>query len=246
MSLKGYFRYIYAMIGVVAVWYVLSIIANLPIIPSPLNVFVNTYIIFKAKIAIHVMYSIYRIFMGLILSIAIGVPLGLAMGYIPRIDSVMSPVVYLLYPIPKIAFLPVVMLIFGLGELSKIIMIMLIVVFQIIVSSRDAVKGIPEETYYSLMALGAGRLGIFKEIVIPAAMPEILTSIRVGLGTAVSVLFFTETFGTKYGIGYFIMDSWMRVNYLDMYSGIMILGIIGLCLFLLIDIMEFLLCPWKQ
>ncbi|MDI6601171.1 MAG: ABC transporter permease [Thermoanaerobacteraceae bacterium] len=246
MSLKRYLTYFYAAAVVVAFWYIISFIIHLPIIPSPISVFINLYGIFMSKILVHAGFSLYRIFMGLMLSALIGVPIGLAMGYTPHLDSILSPVVYLLYPIPKIALLPVVMLIFGLGESSKIIMIMLIVIFQIIVSSRDAVKGIQKETYFSLKSLGAGRMDIFREIVLPASMPEILTSIRVGLGTAVSVLFFTETFGTKYGMGYFIMDSWMRVNYLDMYSGIIILSVIGLCLFLIIDLLEFLLCPWKH
>jgi NitT/TauT family transport system permease protein len=68
---------------------------------------------------------------------------------------------------------------------------------------------------------------------------------RVGLGTAISVLFFTETFGTEYGIGYFIMDAWMRVNYLEMYSGIVMLSIIGFAVFSTIDVAEHILCRWK-
>ncbi|HBM80177.1 MAG TPA: nitrate/sulfonate/bicarbonate ABC transporter ATP-binding protein [Clostridiaceae bacterium] len=68
---------------------------------------------------------------------------------------------------------------------------------------------------------------------------------RVALGTSVSILFFTETFGTEYGMGYFIMDSWMRVNYVEMYSGIVILSIMGFGLFTLVDFIERQLCPWK-
>jgi NitT/TauT family transport system permease protein len=124
-------------------------------------------------------------------------------------------------------------------------MIILIIVFQIIISSRDAVKSIPEETFRSLQSLGASKLQTFTEIILPASLPEVLTATRLALGTAVSILFFTETFGTQYGMGYFIMDSWMRVNYLDMYAGIVILSFMGFCIFTAIDIVEGYACKWR-
>jgi NitT/TauT family transport system permease protein len=122
----------------------------------------------------------------------------------------------------------------------------MIIVFQVIVASRDAVRNIPRETFYSMYSLGAGRLAIFRKVIIPASFPGLLTSLRISLGTALSVLFFTETFGTQYGMGYFIMDSWMRVNYVDMFSGILVLSVTGLLLFVVIDALESLLCPWKS
>lgn len=72
-----------------------------------------------------------------------------------------------------------------------------------------------------------------------------MTAIRVAMATAVSVLFFTETFGTKYGMGYFIMDAWLRVNYLEMYAGIVVLSVIGLLLFIVIDGLEHYFCRWQ-
>ncbi|WP_434630494.1 ABC transporter permease [Thermoanaerobacterium thermosaccharolyticum] len=193
---------------------------------------------------IHVEYSLFRILMGIALSLIVGVPTGIVMGYFRKVDKLLSPIVYLIYPIPKIALLPVVMLIFGLGEMSKIFMIAVIVVFQVIVSLRDAVKGIPENMYYSIYSLGGSLFQLLREVIIPASLINILTSIRVALGTAISVLFFTETFGTEYGIGYFIMDSWMRVNYLDMYSGIIVLSLMGIVLFSIIDFLEFIFYRW--
>jgi NitT/TauT family transport system permease protein len=88
-------------------------------------------------------------------------------------------------------------------------------------------------------------IDIFREILIPASFPKFLTSVRVAMATAISVLFFTETFGTQYGMGYFIMDAWMRVNYLEMYSGIVVLSSIGLILFGLIDYLDQKICHWQ-
>jgi NitT/TauT family transport system permease protein len=200
---------------------------------------------FKESIAIHALYSIGRVFIGVFVSLFLGVLLGYLMGYFKRIDKLLSPLVYFTYPVPKMALLPIVMLLFGLGEISKIIMLTLIIIFQIIIAARDAVKAIPKEAYHSLYSLGAGRLQIFMEIVAPASFSEIITSIRLAIGTAVSILFFTETYGTEYGMGYFIMDSWMRVNYIDMYAGIVVLSIIGVLIFILIDLIDSYLCSWR-
>jgi NitT/TauT family transport system permease protein len=237
--------YLYSFIVITVLWYITSLAIKLPIVPSPVVIYIKIFNIFKKSIAIHALYSIGRVFIGVFISLLLGVMLGYLMGYYERVDKLLSPLVYFTYPVPKMALLPIVMLLFGLGEMSKIIMLVLIVIFQIIIAARDAVKAIPKEAYHSLYSLGAGRLQIFKEIVAPASFSEVLTSTRLALGTAVSILFFTETYGTEYGMGFFIMDSWMRVNYIEMYAGIVVLSIIGVLIFILIDIVEAYLCSWR-
>ncbi|MEQ8174501.1 MAG: ABC transporter permease [Syntrophomonadaceae bacterium] len=236
---------LYSFLFVIVVWYALALIIKRPIVPSPFAVFENILQIYVSKMHVHVLYSLVRIVEGIAISIVVGVPLGFLMGYFNKIDKLLSPLVYFTYPVPKIALLPVVMLLFGLGEVSKLIMIVLIIIFQIIITSRDAVKAIPAETFRSLQSLGASRRQMFIEIIIPASLSDVLTSTRLALGTAVSILFFTETFGTEYGMGYFIMDSWMRVNYQDMYSGIVILSFMGFIIFTVIDALEHYICSWR-
>ncbi len=245
MKRKGAWGMVKVVGGILIVWQLLAMVLRIAFIPTPVAVLANIYDIFFSKIALHMLLSLVRIAAGLAASILVGVPLGLCMGYFAAWNKRLSPLVYFTYPIPKIALLPLVMLVFGLGEFSKIFMIMLIVVFQVIVSMRDAVRSIPKETFYSMISLGARRSAIFKLVVFPASLPALLSSVRVSLGTALSVLFFTETFGTQYGLGYFIMDSWMRVNYVDMFSGILILGVLGLLLFGTVDLLERAVCRWK-
>ncbi len=236
---------IYSALVVLVFWYLLSLILNLPIIPSPFAVIAKIFAIFSEKIQIHALYSLSRILAGIAVSIALGVPLGYLMGYFARVDRLFSPLIYFTYPVPKLALLPVVMLLFGLGELSKLIMIILIIVFQIVITSRDAVKSIPKETFRSIQSLGASKMQKLGEVIIPASLPEVLTATRLALGTAVSILFFTETFGTEYGMGYFIMDAWLRINYLDMYAGIVVLSFMGFVIFSIIDAAEHYLCGWR-
>lgn len=244
MKDKKYREYVLGFIAIIMLWYVASLIVRLPIVPSPFRVIEELFYLPFHRLGIHVLYSVLRIVEGLAISFVLGTSLGFLMGYFPLADRILSPLVYFSYPVPKIALLPVVMLLMGLGEGAKVTMIVLIVVFQILVASRDAVREIPKEAYYSLHSLGASSLQIFMEIVWPASLARILTSMRVALGTAISVLFFTETYGTEYGLGYFIMDAWMRVNYLEMYCGILLLSIVGVLLFILVDGVQKRLVRW--
>ncbi len=237
--------YLAGMVFLLLLWQVAASLVQLPIIPEPWLVFMRLGEIFADKIAVHAVYSLWRILAGILLAVAVGYPLGVIMGYFIRADRYLAPLVYLTYPIPKIALLPILMLLAGIGELSKIIMIFLIVVFQIVVALRDGIRAIPTETYYPLYSLGASFRQVFCYILVPATLPNFITAIRVAMATAVSVLFFTETFGTQYGMGYFIMDAWLRVNYLEMYTGIVTLSMLGLLLFGLLDLIEGKLCRWQ-
>ncbi len=231
---------------IVFVWSAAAYFSGLPVIPSPLAVMGKTVDIFFGSIAVHIIYSLGRILAGLLVAVVVGLPLGVLMGWSGRGDRLLSPIVYLTYPVPKIALLPIVMLLFGLGEASKAILLFLILVFQIVIAVRDSIRAIPEEVIYPLASLGAPFRLLLSEVLLPASLPKFMTAIRVAMATAISVLFFTETFGTQYGMGYFIMDAWLRVNYLEMYAGIVVLSAMGLALFGLIDIAERRLCRWQE
>ena len=227
-------------------WWGIALLLDLPVIPAPDKVLLKLVHIFSQSVAVHAGFSLWRIAAGLLLAVLIGYPVGVIMGYFPRADRFLAPLVYLTYPIPKIALLPILMLLAGVGEFSKILMIFLIIVFQVVIAVRDAIRTIPVETYYPLYSLGASVRQIFCEVIFPASLPKFITAVRVAMATAVSVLFFTETFGTQYGMGYYIMDAWLRVNYLDMYAGIVVLSLTGLLLFELIDMAEYVTCRWRR
>jgi NitT/TauT family transport system permease protein len=108
------------------------------------------------------------------------------------------------------------------------------------------VKEIDDEVYHTLFSLGAKNWEIFTNVVIPATISKVLTSLRIAIGTSISVLFFTETFGTEYGMGFYIVDAWMRFNYVEMYGGILVLSIFGLLMFFILDLLEWILCPWNR
>lgn len=227
-------------------WYLFSLKVNMKILPRPTEVYLNMFKLSNQEIYKHVIVSLYRVSSGIIISLIIGSLIGLLMAYSKMWNKILNPLVYFTYPIPKTALLPIVMLLYGLGDKSKIIIIVLILVFQIIVAVRDAALNIPYETYNPIRSLGASKLQIFSHITLPAILPELLTTLRLSIGTALSILFFAEGYGTKYGIGYYILDAWSRISYLEMYTGIIILGLLGFVLFMLIDILEESLFKWKS
>lgn len=243
--MKRLFVYMSAAAVLFSFWWLLSFFLVLPIVPNPWHVVSCLQNIFLSSIAVHATYSLGRIALGLAIAVGVGYPIGIFMGYAAGVDRILAPFVYLLYPVPKIALLPILMLLAGVGELSKVLMIFLIIVFQVIIAVRDAVRSIPQETYVPLLSLGASFFSIFRHILWPASLPKFITAVRVAMATAISVLFFTETFGSQYGLGYFIMDAWLRVNYLEMYAGIVVLSILGLLLFSILDFIEMKVCRWQ-
>lgn len=240
-----FFNTIYSLIVIFLGWFILSVTIDSAIIPAPLSVFKVLADNLFSEIIPHLSMSLYRIAAAVISSLIIGVTIGIISGMHKTIDRFIAPIIYLLYPIPKIAFLPVFMLLFGLGDLSKIILVFVIVIFQIIVTTRDGVKNIDNKYFASARSLGMNRFDIYKHLVFPAVLPGILTALRITIGTSIAVLFFAENFAVRLGIGYYIMNSWSMVNYLKMYSGIIAVSFLGLALFKLIDILEKKYCSWN-
>lgn len=237
---------IYSIVIILLIWYIFYFAINLVIIPSPHNTIITFVKLLPKTLSIHILMSFFRIFIAVTISLLVGVSIGLITGMNSKIDKLITPIVYMLYPVPKIAFLPVFMILLGIGDLSKIVLIIVIIIFQIIVTTRDGVKELSKELFYSVRSLGLSRPQIYKHMIIPGVMPNIITSLRISIGTSIAVLFYAENFATEYGIGYFIMNRWITVDYLGMFSGILALSIMGFGIFKLIDILENNLCEWVK
>lgn len=225
-------------------WYILHLTVSSSAIPSPYVTVLNFIDIFPSTLSIHLLVSLGRISAAILISLLFGTLIGLWIGISKKADEFITPIVYILYPLPKIAFLPILMILFGLGNTPKIVLIVMIIIFQIILAARDGVQEIQKELFYSVISLGLTNLEIYRHLILPAVLPKIITALRISVGVSISVLFFGENFATTYGIGYFIMNSWMMVNYVEMFSGILALSIMGLLIFKLIDILENKLCRW--
>ncbi len=235
---------LYGLGAVLIFWHIMHLSANSNIIPGPYDSIIEFIRLSKGTLLLHVVVSFLRITSAVIISMGIGIPIGMWMGLSKKADDIMSPIIYILYPVPKIAFLPLLMLVFGLGNTSKIILIITIIVFQIILAVRDGVKEIPVELYYSVKSLGLSQRQTYINLIIPAVLPKIISAVRVSTGVSIAALFFGENFATTYGIGYFIMNCWVMVDYVQMFAGIMALSIMGIAIYKAIDALERKLCPW--
>ncbi|MDD2422058.1 MAG: ABC transporter permease [Heliobacteriaceae bacterium] len=227
-------------------WQLAAVVVNNQMLPPPLAALTSFIQLAQGPLAIHLWSSFYRAGYSILLSLVLAVPLGLFLGRNPRVDHWVAPMIFLTYPIPKIVFLPLVLLFLGIGDASKIFLITLIVFYQILVTTRDAAKGVPEADILSLRSLGGGPWAVYRHVIVPACLPDILTALRISSGTAVAVLFLVESFATVEGLGYFIMDAWTRASAAEMFAGIIAMGVLGFVLILGVDLMERYLCRWRQ
>lgn len=225
-------------------WQAFSMVLNRNILPSPLEVIPLFFKLMTGELLIHFLYSGGRVLLSIILSVLLAVPAGLILGQSERINRLVSPLIAVLYPIPKIVFLPIVYVLMGISDMSKIFLIGLILFFQILVVVRDEALNLPGDLILSVRSLGAGRIAQFFFIYLPASLPGILTSIRISIGTAIAVLFLAEQSLTEYGLGYFIIvRSYQVLRYREMYAGILAISLLGALFYMLISLLERKLTP---
>jgi NitT/TauT family transport system permease protein len=244
--MKKYLGVIAGLAVCTAIWQGAASLIQWPGLPGPAKTAAALIrLAFEGRLWQHTGASLSRIMFALIAGIIPASALGLAAGRLPWFNRLVSPFIYLLLPLPKAAFLPVIMLFLGLGEGSKIFLISFIIFSQILVTVRDAARQIAPELLDSVRSLGAWKGALLYHVVVPAVLPGFFTALRVSLGTAIAVLFLAETFASESGLGYLIVDAWTRIAYAEMYAAIAALSILGLLLFILVDVTEILLCPWN-
>ena len=226
-------------------WQLLSWILQEPILPPPLIVVRSLVTELSGDLIVHLGASLWRVLASTLLAIGLAAPAGLILGQSPNLNRIFSPIIYLLYPIPKVVFVPVLLLLLGIGDLPKIIIIFIILFFQILVLVRDQAAGLHPALTQSVQSLGAGRRALFRYVYFPASLPAILTALRQSVGTAIAVLYIAELFATQRGLGYYIyLNGSTLFNYPAMYAGIIVMSLLGLGLYFAVDWLEKRICPW--
>jgi NitT/TauT family transport system permease protein len=247
---RGLTRRVLGYGGAVAIvllaWELGSLAIGSPALPSPVVALAGFARLFVPELLPHLFASAGRVLAAVAIGTVLAVPLGLVLGRTPRADAVFAPVVFLLYPVPWVVMLPVFLVLLGIGNAPKVALITVIVFFQILVTSRDAARAIPPASVLSVRSLGATRLQVFRHVVVPAALPDIFTALRIASGTAIAVLFLSETVAGTSGLGFYIMDAWGRIAYSDMFAGILGLALLGVVLYELLEAAERWLTPWTR
>lgn len=236
--------YLAAVATIIFLWYLLSLSIDSPALPAPPEVLLSLISqFFEESLLENFLVSAYRVIYAIALALSLAVPVGL-LSHERGIDKMVAPFLYLLYPIPHIVLLPLIIILFGIGDASKIVLIALVIFFQILVTTRDASRNVSEYYVYSLLSLGAGKKDVYRHVIFPASLPKILTALRISIGTAIAILFFAESFATTRGLGYLIMDAWSRADYPGLYASIVSMAILGFILYVTLEAIEKRVCRW--
>ena len=189
--------------------------------------------------------SLERLFWGCLLG---GIPallLGLAMGLYRPVRALIEPLVAATYPIPKSAILPLILLIFGLGEASKIAMVALGVFYPMIINTTAGVLEI-DKIYLDVgKNFGAGRWQTFRTIALPGAAPLIMAGMKLGAGLGLILIAIAEMIGAQSGIGYMIWNAWQLMSVDAMFVGLIVIAVLGFAFNWALDELERWLLPWK-
>jgi NitT/TauT family transport system permease protein len=185
-----------------------------------------------------VVASVFRVAVGFGIAAAIGIPLGLCMGWFSRVGTALNPLVQFLRPISPIAWIPLSILWFGIHDSAAIFLITLASVFPIITGTMTAVHGIPVVFVRSAQNFGLGGFELFRRVVLPATLPQIITSLRLALGIAWMVIVAAEMCGIEWGLGYQILDSRNANNYERVIGAMIVIGVIGVGLDVLVRRLE--------
>ena len=193
----------------------------------------------------HLSVTLLRIGVGFVFGATGGVVIGLVMGGSRWARAILGPMMASIYPIPKIAIFPLILLVFGLGEISKYVTVAIAVFFLVLFPTITGVLGIPRIYIDAGENLGARGFEFYWRIALPGALPSIFTGFRVGLGVALIIIVGVEFVGATSGIGYLIWNSWQLFNINRMFSGLLVLAALGHVSSLLLDELQKRLVPWR-
>ena len=193
----------------------------------------------------HVAISTGRVFSAFLLACVIGIPLGLAMGMSPLMRGIFDPPIEFYRPIPPLAYLPLMIIWFGIGETSKVLLIFLSVFAPVALGARSGVRSAAIEQIHAAYSFGASRWKVMRHVILPSAMPEILTAMRIGIGFGWTTLVAAEMVAATKGIGYMVLSASQFLQTATVINGIIIIAAIAYAFDMLMRFIERKVVPWK-
>ncbi|MBE5253172.1 MAG: taurine ABC transporter permease TauC [Enterobacterales bacterium endosymbiont of Blomia tropicalis] len=228
----------------------LGLIAPL-FLPSPQQVLSKLLLIaspqgfMDATLWQHLAASLMRMLIALLAAAAIGIPVGIAMGLSPAIRGLLDPLIELYRPVPPLAYLPLMVIWFGIGETSKILLIYLAIFAPVTLSTLAGVRNAQQVRIRAAQALGASRWQILRWVILPGALPEILTGLRIGLGVGWSTLVAAELIAATRGLGFMVQSAGEFLATDVVLAGIAVIALIAFSLELGLRVLQRRLTPWN-
>jgi NitT/TauT family transport system permease protein len=232
----------------IAMWWLVIVVTHSAIFPTPWQVVMGTLELARdGTLWSDIGASLMRVGVGFLLAVSIAVPLGLWMGWVQGAFSTLNPIFQILRPISPIAWIPIAILWFGVGDASPIFLIFMSSVFPMVVQTTAGVHTIERRYLRAAENFGVSRYTLFSRVIIPAVLPQIIVGMRIGLGVAWLVVVAAEMIALRSGLGYLIIDSRNAGNRYDLViGGMVIIGLIGLSLDGAMRLMEGLrLVKWR-
>ena len=217
---------------IVGVWWAVVAASGSVVFPTPWQVVAGTVeLVRDGSLWEHIGASLFRVGTGFLLAVVMAVPLGLWMGWVRGAYFTLNPLFQMLRPISPIAWIPIAILWFGVGNVSPIFLIFISSVFPMIVQTIAGVHTIEQRYLRAAANFGVSRRTLFRHVVIPAVLPQVIVGMRIGLGVAWLVVVAAEMIALHSGLGYLIIDSRNAGNRYDLViAGMIIIGLIGLLL----------------
>ena len=223
-----------------AAWHLAVKWSGSDIFPTPLEVLRGLGELARQGLLLkYIVASLFRVSWGFIAAVLVGVPLGLALGWFRPAYAALNPFIQILRPISPIAWIPVAILWFGVKDTAPVFLIFLASVFPITVSAMAAVQNMQQVYLRAAQNFGLGGLELFRRVIFPAALPQIITGIRIALGVAWLVVVAAEMIAGNSGLGYLIIDARNAGKRYDLVvAGMVMIGLIGLVLDVLVRRLE--------
>lgn len=231
-KLKNILAPLAVLVALIACWWVIVLQTESVIFPTPLQVVTGTMeLVADGTLWEHISASLFRVGIGFLSATLVAVPMGLWMGRVEGAYRTLNPIFQILRPISPIAWIPLAILWFGVGNVSPIFLIFIASVFPMIVQTAAGVHTIEKRYLRAADNFGVSRYTLFRQVIIPAVLPEIIVGMRIGLGVAWLVVVAAEMIALRSGLGYLIMDSRNAGNRYDLViASMVIIGVIGLLL----------------
>jgi len=236
-----------AVVGLLAIWQIASLILNTDSFPSALDgIRAIPAILSDRGDLINILASLRRMTIGLSLAVMLAIPLGLMMGRSRAVASFFNPLLMVIYPVPKAALMPVIMLWLGVGDVSKTLVIFLGVSLPIIYHSFQGAKAVEEKMLWSGAAMGMSAAQRMVRIVLPSALPEILTGCRTGLVLALITMVTSEMIARQSGAGNILFNALDMAQYDTVFAMIIIIGAMGIILDAAFERLRGALVKWSE
>jgi NitT/TauT family transport system permease protein len=202
--------------------------------------------IIKGELISHLAATLSRLLLGFAVGFVPGLVLGLLMGWSNRIKNMIDPVIASVHPIPKISVLPLIMIFFGIGETSKIVVVAIAAFFPMVINTMEGVRQIPPLYFEVAENYGANSLKMFKKVIIPGSLPLILAGIRLSLNNALLLTIAVELITAHKGLGALIWSAWETLRTEELYVGLVVTAILGIGINALLQRITKLFLPWKE